>query len=91
MAYEHLHLEREEPINSRHPRRFGGGFEPDDLVPRMSPTPWPSCWPTANRLMHSSTLRCKQCCKPVLKRVHAHGLETGPDGGARIQIYGHSE
>lgn len=30
MAYEHLHLEREEPINSRHPRRFGGGFEPDD-------------------------------------------------------------
>ena len=30
MAYEHLHLEREAPINSRHPRGFGGGFEPDD-------------------------------------------------------------
>jgi len=28
MAYEHLRLEREAPINPRHPRRFGGGFTP---------------------------------------------------------------
>jgi hypothetical protein len=30
MAYEHLRLEREAPINPRHPRRFGGGFTPPD-------------------------------------------------------------
>ncbi|MBP6095123.1 MAG: site-specific DNA-methyltransferase [Methyloversatilis sp.] len=30
MAYEHLRLEREAPINPRHPRRFGGSFKPDD-------------------------------------------------------------
>lgn len=30
MAYEHLRLEREAPINPRHPRRFAGGFKPDD-------------------------------------------------------------
>ncbi len=30
MAYEHLRLEREAPINARHPRRFGGGFTPPD-------------------------------------------------------------
>lgn len=30
MAYEHLRLEREAPINLRHPRRGGGGFTPPD-------------------------------------------------------------
>ena len=30
MAYEHLRLEREAPINFRHPRPFGGGFTPPD-------------------------------------------------------------
>ncbi|GAA0773847.1 S8 family peptidase [Castellaniella ginsengisoli] len=30
MTYEHLRLEREEPINLRHPRRGGGGFTPPD-------------------------------------------------------------
>lgn len=30
MAYEHLRLDREEPINLRHPRRGGGGFTPQD-------------------------------------------------------------
>ena len=30
MAYEHLRLEREAPINLRHPRGFGGGFKPDN-------------------------------------------------------------
>lgn len=30
MAYEHLRLEGEAPINPRHPRRFGGGFTPPD-------------------------------------------------------------
>lgn len=30
MAYEHLRLEREAPINARHPRRFGRGFTPPD-------------------------------------------------------------
>jgi hypothetical protein len=30
MAYEHLRLEREAPINPRHPRRFGGSHKPDD-------------------------------------------------------------
>lgn len=30
MAYEHLRLEREAPINPRHPRGFGGGFKPTD-------------------------------------------------------------
>lgn len=30
MAYEHLRLEREVPITSRHPRRFGGGNKPEN-------------------------------------------------------------
>jgi hypothetical protein len=30
MAYEHLRLEREALINPRHPRRFKGGFKPDN-------------------------------------------------------------
>jgi hypothetical protein len=30
MTYEHLHLEREAPVNPRHPRRFGGGYTPPD-------------------------------------------------------------
>lgn len=30
MAYDHLRLEREAPINPRHPRRFKGGFTPPD-------------------------------------------------------------
>lgn len=30
MTYEHLRLEREAPINSRHPRTFRGGFKPDN-------------------------------------------------------------
>jgi len=30
MTFEHLRLEREAPINPRHPRRFRGGFKPDD-------------------------------------------------------------
>ncbi len=30
MAYEHLRLEREAPINPRHPRGFGGGFKPEN-------------------------------------------------------------
>lgn len=30
MDYEHLRLEREAPINPRHPRGFGGSFRPDN-------------------------------------------------------------
>ncbi len=30
MAYEHLRLEREAPINPRHPRPYRGGFKPAD-------------------------------------------------------------
>jgi len=30
MAYEHLRLERETPINLRHPRKYGGGLQPEN-------------------------------------------------------------